>query len=236
MWKCSKKNKPAFILFFLVVEFSSIVLLPYISYAQEKFQIYSSISILDADDLAILSMQKGTYEEEIDISHLTVTGLTLGKSTLTDVRNKLGMAAYYKNKLDGDEADDELYFSSNIKGDDTVMVFSSGTYGGWEYIDGFSIITLGQIDTRQIKPAPSPLITKQISTRSGLRLGISPNELETIMGKKPSAIKGNTIFYFFHKARIGKDSDYDINSQVVAKFKNGKLTSLSVDLDDFYAH
>jgi len=192
-----------------------------------------SATVLSAEDIAIYqALEKEEYKEEIASYNLSVLGFTLGKSTFKNVQDKLGTAEYYRNKIDGESADGEIYYISTAKGDDTVIEFSSGPSGGWEQLDGF-IITTSQNLTKEINPTPSVIVNRKTSTKSGLRLGLSPKDFERIIGRKPSFKKRDALYYSFHKKEMeGKDL-YDINSLVVAKFKDGKLIFLMITKTKF---
>jgi hypothetical protein len=200
-----------------------------------SYKNYSTYSFpLNKEDIAIAqTSEKNSYKEDIVPSHLSVLGFTLEKNSFKDVQDKLGVAEFYKNKIDGESADDELYYMSNVKGDDTVVEFASGPSGGWKYLDGFIITTLKNLPEGQIKPTPSSLVNRDISTQSGLRLGISQKEFEEIIGGNPSFKKEDALYYSFHKTKMKDNELFDVDSFVVAKFKDGKLVFLLITKTEF---
>jgi hypothetical protein len=110
---------------------------------------------------------------------LTVLGLTIGHSSLKDVQAKLGSATSRKVSRE-DESDIALCYVSQE--DATVLVFYSGAMGGWADITEFEVWGREAMFPRPSDCSPSNLVSRSLSTQSGIKLGLATEELARILG------------------------------------------------------
>lgn len=125
-------------------------------------------------------------------SHLGLLGFTLGKSTLADVRNKLGASNPGACSTEVEASKVVCYVSGGP--DKTRVLFASGFAGGWSSLDGFKV-------TSQSLPADCHLhckvtqeIGREIRTTGGLRLGLTRDELVALLGD-PTETKGDRLTF-----------------------------------------
>jgi hypothetical protein len=150
--------------------------------------------------IALLSAQKTSTKEqncdqktaeklELSISDTTILGLTIGKSSLSDVQAKLGATALLPRK---EHADDSICYISPVDG--TVIVFAAGAMGGWSDLTEFALWSREASFPHKGSCAKSTLVTQAAATDSGIRLGLSTEALSKILGK-PAKMNKVSIKY-----------------------------------------
>ncbi len=114
-------------------------------------------------------------------SQLNLLGFTIGKHTLADVQAKLGPST--PKKCSGnEEAPREICYTSNSL-DHTKVIFRAGFSGGWTELDGYKIIS-GNLTPQCFRQCSSTVsLPRIIKTDSGLRLGLTRQQVEQILGK-----------------------------------------------------
>lgn len=99
--------------------------------------------------------------------NLRIIGFEVGKSTLSDVLRLLGESHVFKE--DGaDESPGSICYASALSGDNTTMIFTSGSAGAWKTISQIRLVSrrLGRDCAR------SPLVRRSMTTSGLLRLGM----------------------------------------------------------------
>lgn len=162
-------------------------------------------NIVKADTISSSSSQNACSPQPIhgipDESNFTILGFTLLKSSFEDIRAKLGQTEGFQSELkEGVPLD--ICYRSNQKSDGTIVVFETDDM----VITSFRII-LGKAPFRwRNKCKKSPFISKNIQTKSGVKLGITQEQLEKILGNKPSMIIGNNLsFTYLGKRKMTND-------------------------------
>ena len=123
---------------------------------------------------------------------LRIMGFTLGKSTLADVQAKLGKSAIIKCSHE-EEASNEVCYASAAK-DQTKVVFEAGFSGGWKELDGYKVMS-GSVERRCYRQCPRAVqVTSNVQTEGGLKLGLAPEQLITLLGA-PDQIRGNKLSF-----------------------------------------
>ena len=111
------------------------------------------------------------------------------------------------------------------------------------------------VDGAQWKPpfVGSEAVSANISTASGLRLGLQPHQVNSILGNPSLATASKLIYYFSYKERTPHEAlarlrqDYpdmsdaeftknfeyaDVESYIEARFASGKLSYLAISKSD----
>ncbi|MBS0149452.1 MAG: hypothetical protein JSR31_00825 [Nitrospira sp.] len=134
-------------------------------------------------------------KEQIRQEHLTLLGLTLGESTLSDVRLRFGETEPISVGHDGVVI---CYHSSNSK-DDTLIAFGSDLHGDQKLIN-FQLMTGQQPFKGKEECSPSPLVSKVAETDSGLRLGLNAETVKNIMRAPMTETNGHLILDYDYQA------------------------------------
>jgi hypothetical protein len=124
----------------------------------------------------------------------TILGLTIGRASLNDVQTKLGNGKLARVSRD-EESDVSVCYVSPI--DSTVLVFYSGAMGGWKDITWFALWTREAGFPHASQCTSSKLVSRNLSTQSGVRLELTNAALEQIVGKPtehaPESVKYNYL-------------------------------------------
>lgn len=183
------------------------------------------ISVRDIPDTRSI---ESTKSGELDKSHLSVLGFEIGENTLNDVMEKLGQA---KIKHDPGATDpNEICYTSNAEGDQTKIIFIAGPMGGWENITEFQIIS-GNLPLKKTEwCTASPLISKKLSTKGGLRLGMNLTSLKKKLGEPTESRPSFYSFDFYTKRKTSSTEDtyWDVLSGVTVTYSNDNVNSISV--------
>lgn len=186
-----------------------------------------------------------------DESNFKLLGFTLLKSSYKDIRAKLGQAKGFQTEQ-GEEAPLYICYKSNNRRDGTIVVFETGAMGGWEKIVAFRLISDKTSFRWRNKCKKTPFVSKNIQTRSGIKLGITQKQLEKILGNKPSMIIGSNISFtylakqkmtndeinkiseIFGQDAVKEDPYFDISSSIKANFAASQLTSVEISKIESY--
>lgn len=108
-----------------------------------------------------------------------ILGFQIGRTSLKDVEAKLGPAT--PRALTREEESDEFicYVSP---ADGTVLAFYSGAMGGWTDVTHFAFWSRGSAPPTYSRCTSSALVTRDLSTESGLRLGLSREDVARLAG------------------------------------------------------
>jgi len=112
---------------------------------------------------------------------LNLLDFTLGKSTLDDVRARLGDSKTRKCSREEEASNEICYVSAGP--DRTKVVFMAGFSGGWTQLDGYKIVSSELHPECYRLCSPGTFATNEIRTPSGLRLGLTRQEVMRVMGK-----------------------------------------------------
>jgi outer membrane protein assembly factor BamE (lipoprotein component of BamABCDE complex) len=186
------------------------------------------------------------HREKLGDQHLTLLGLTLGMHTLKDVEVRLGSTQILSRK---EHAPDQLCYISAEKGDETVIVFEAGPLGGWEILTAFRIISSKLSFKKTDQCRETSYISKRTQTKTGIRVGITREQLIAILGS-PSKVIGNNFFFLFSVQRrmsedeirdmerrwpdVRKNPYFDVSSSVHATFSNSELSSVCISKIESY--
>lgn len=202
---------------------------------------------LKKDEFVLLASSDGAKKpiEAFPRGISNVLGIEIGRESISAILSELGDA--YLSKKHGEPGNYELRYCAVKKGGGTVLVFESGPSGGWHTLDGFGLILNSSREFK--KCVPSPNIPDTIVLGNNFKLGMTRNELTTIMGT-PSIVVGEWIGYVYEGRRkmteaemdnmaarwpTVKDNPYfDVTASVLARVDRAKVVELWVNKGEFY--
>jgi hypothetical protein len=117
--------------------------------------------------------QNGPAKVRLTEDDTTILGLTVGGS-MKDVQAKLGQAKPFGRN--------SICFVSPSDG--TVLTFSTGWPGGFENVTGFELWSHEAKFPNVAKCTRSTLVSRDLSTKSGIRLGLTAEQLARLVGVK----------------------------------------------------
>lgn len=212
--------------------------------------IVSMPSNLIADEQKILNVL-GDYKfyvssedirhEMINDDHITILGFIVGKHSLLDVQNELGEVDALPRK---EHAPEQICYVSVRPSERTIIIFESGPLGGWKYLTAFSLVS-EKSDFKYVQLCKkTSLVSPDIATKSGLKLGMSKEDLMAIMGKPSKIIDDNYFYLYDFQSKmtpeeiklIGSTSYpyFDVSSAVFAKFDKSKLIEITISKVESY--
>ncbi len=184
-----------------------------------------------------------TQERELPATNFRLLGIEVGDKMFAEAEAKLGKATHVV-RGDAGTAREQVCYVSAGDGEKLYLVFEQG-----EVESGFYLFNRGPDWSGSDQCAPSKLITKSISSSSGLRLGLTPEQVVAILGR-PSKHRSGEWVYSLHAAKKTSAEDlkkarqnnpgmsekeiqenyssYDLNVAVRLKFENSKLTYMSI--------
>lgn len=147
--------------------------------------------------------QQETKRVEITDADAAILGFAIGHASLKDVQAKLGRAKIERVSRE-EESDTAMCYVSPVDG--TVLVFYSGAMGGWKDITWFAIWSREASYLHPSQCASSTLISQNLATASGLRLGLTKNELEEIAGRPTKVGSASAKYeYLCRRKMTGKE-------------------------------
>jgi hypothetical protein len=180
----------------------------------------------------------------IPIQQLSILKLQAFNHSFADAERILGSGVIEKNS--GESVPKKLcYCSANVK-DKTRLVLYAGPSGGWENITGFALLPTDSALERCENCTQSKLVSRTLSTASGIRLGMTRTQFEAAIGHPPSQVANDSVLYLFHavskRASIGRgmtkgatrsskepSQEFDYSCFIEGRFSNGLLVALRVN-------
>jgi len=216
-------------------------------YINYLFIFFSTVVIFSEDSTNRIKPKfpySNNYRSEyLDKSHLTILGFTIGEDSLHNVMKKLGQTEIIKD--DYYHRSEIICYSALDEDDSTKIMFIKNPLAD---LLGFCLLS-GKIDfIANLKCKKLNIINKNISTDSGLHLGMLKNDLLSILGN-PDKSTEHSLTYIYHIKEImdeetinyyldknkhsippisREDLYWDIMSTLKADFKNEKLIKLEV--------
>ena len=181
-------------------------------------------------------------------TNFQVAGITLGeKWDFSDVRTKFGMATDVQR---GDAASgrDQICYRSSSGNEH--LIFELGEVNSAVYL-----FEDGPKWNGSDLCATSEAVSQDISTASGLRLGLQPEQVKSILGNPSVATSTKLVYYFSYRgktppkdlAKLRKDHAemddaefqknfefFDGEAYVGARFASGKLNYLAISKSETY--
>lgn len=181
-------------------------------------------------------------EGTLSASHLTILGITVLQHSLREVQAKLGPARIFTDYDEGHSVRRVCYTSSN-ESDGTTVVFESGPLGTRESVTWIGLLS-GDVEfAKRSMCRHSRLVSREISTQSGLKLGLGRNQVTSILGEPIEVAEARLSFKYLGRRPMTKqeferfkkiDSSmtypafFGVLSGVEVTFKDGKVISLEI--------
>jgi hypothetical protein len=126
--------------------------------------------------LTAIAQGGGRFDER----HLTITGITIGESSLEDVRFKFGPS---ENRRCPNREGQPDWICYSINDPNARLIFRSGPLGGWHTVDGYRIVieSAGPSCFRDC-PRVKPGSLAVVETGGGLRLGLGREQVQKLLG------------------------------------------------------
>jgi hypothetical protein len=185
--------------------------------------------------------ENGPKRVQLKDTDLSILGVAIGKSSLTDVQSKLGKAGLIRVSKE-EESDVSICYVSPTDG--TVLAFYSGAMGGWKDLTWFALWSREAAFPQAAECTTSKLVSRSLSTASGLKLDISRTEMETLAGKPTkSGIAAMKYDYLCRRKitdeeikRFKANNNWDVTndpyfdrmSWIEAHFKESKVVRIDI--------
>ncbi len=143
--------------------------------------------------------QQGSKKVDVSDTDATILGFAIGHASLKDVQAKLGDATVERVSRD-EESDTAICYVSPADG--TVLIFYSGAMGGWRDLTHFALWSPKAKYPHQSQCTPSAQVSRNVATTSGLRLGLTQNQLEQIAGKPTKSGSETSKYEYLCRAKM----------------------------------
>jgi hypothetical protein len=175
--------------------------------------------------------------EDLDDANLMILGVTLGKHSLTEIQAKLGPTEVFQGRAES-HSGEIICYRSGGKRDQTFLIFEQG-----EVHNAFRLLTEQAGFEGKHKCKSSPLVSHDVRTMSGLKLGLSKREVVSILGPPTEKDKDILSYNFSRQVKLTEGEIlkieksfpsvrehpfYDVSVFIRASFVDGKLISLLI--------
>jgi hypothetical protein len=185
--------------------------------------------------------EQGMGKLQLSREDVTVLGLTIGRSSLKDVEAKLGETESLLNHGSASASNTICYVSPT---DGTVLTFGASGMGGFKDVTEFAIWSREAKFPSVSTCRPQKLVSRGLSTASGIRLGLTTKQLSAIVGTLPKS--RNAVVHYqlvcrqkmtadqikgFKTANnwdVSENPYFDVSSFVEAHFINSETSRISV--------
>jgi len=149
--------------------------------------------------------ENGTRRVEIADGDATILGLGIGLSSLEDVQAVLGKSESVRVSKE-EESDIALCYV--LPADGTLLIFYSGSMGGWKDVTSFSLWSQGTTPPGSQECVRSAKVSRSLSTKSGLKLGLTEQEVREIAGEPTSRDRSSVKYDYMCRRKM---TDEEIN-------------------------
>jgi hypothetical protein len=118
---------------------------------------------------------EGVSKLQLTTADITILGITIGKSSFSDVEAKLGAAQTSPRNT--------ICYISPMDG--TVLTFRTGPMGGFQFVTQFGLWSREANFPTTKACTSSERVSRSLSTDSGIRLGLTIRDLNRTAGKQP---------------------------------------------------
>ena len=143
-------------------------------------------------------------DRSLDPSHRTILSLVIGDSASHDIYSKMGPAIPFRDNANP-SATQLCYVSGR---DDTLVVF----YSEFSRCSRVRLLSQKKRFQKWHFCAASPLVSKDVATASGIRLGMSKQRLKAILGP-PDSEADETLNYFYEWQQDKRKTDIEEAAQ-----------------------
>lgn len=168
--------------------------------------------------LGLTSLVGSTSRPSIDRRNLEVIGLTLFKDEVHNAEDKLGQAAVFHSP--GSHFAERCYASTEKSGTELIIEDWTGTLVGFQF--------LRAVPSEIEKCTRTSIITPEISTEGGLRLGLTDKEVLGLLG--PPTKKSKNAFVYHEDVRSSRPGSEGLfeYTDVEVKFVDAKVVSVHI--------
>ncbi len=188
-----------------------------------------------------------TVKGDLGIDSRTILGITVGRSNLAEVQATLGLAKLWSDG-DASTAESKVCYVTQ-EPNAVVLVFASNAEMAGSPENQVTDIRISprKAYADRSKCLPLAIPGEKVSTRSGLRIGLSHRDIRRILGPPRSATRSmwsyfwsidrplptsaETYLYWLSRKKEcfdGKMPFYSIGSEIAAEFQDDTVTSLSL--------
>jgi hypothetical protein len=165
-------------------------------------------------------------EGEMKQEHLTLLGMTIGESTMPEIKQRFGPAEGISVGHDGVL----ICYRSAQHDDNTMVIFGTDIHGDQRLIN-FQLVAGQQPFKGKKQCALSLLVSKEVATNSGLKLGLNARTSRMIWDAPMMEKKGHLfLLYDYHKTTTydGKPACDLIFATSVTRFVADELAWLLI--------
>jgi hypothetical protein len=146
--------------------------------------------------------ESGAKRVEVAKADTTILELAIGRSSLQDVQAKLGRSKITRVSRD-EESDVSVCYVSPTDG--TVLAFYSGAMCGWKDITWFALWSREDAFPHSSQCTSSKLVSRNLSTESGLQLGLTREKVDRILGKPTKLGRTSTKYEYLCRSKMTED-------------------------------
>lgn len=208
----------------------------------------ASLSIAAENSVAdsAADSREAMIRSDADVSHLTILGLTPGRSTVAEVVSVLGVTEHKKIGR-GERAVLRLCYVSSKEGDHAKLVFEASVFvdGALDgVVNSIRLYSGDVVYDGADSCKSSSLISSDTVTESGVGLGISEAKFIDWLGASPTERWSGFVGFEYHAVEKLSKADVerlkgrwpfvlkypylDIHSSVEARFHKGSLKRLDI--------
>ena len=153
-------------------------------------------------------------DRSLDPSHRTILSLVIGDSASHDIYSKMGPGIPIRDNSNP-SATQLCYVSGR---DDTLVVF----YSEFSRCSRIRLLSQKKRFQKWHFCSASPLVSKDVATASGIRLGMSKNRLKKILGP-PRSETDETVNYVYEWQQKMNSAEIDKTSTDSENLENNRL-------------
>jgi len=203
------------------------------------------VVVSDSSFASSQNVQQPELDPIANEEHFTLLGFVVWTDTLEMVRSRLGKAEILVGE--GHEPSEVCYVSSE-QNDVTTVIFQAGFMGGQETLTSFILANTKVVERECL---PSPLVSKDIGTPSGIKLGLRSSQLKELLGE-PKRVDKNLLIYslntrtrmtedeivrmaqVFPEKQVREDPYFDLTRHIEVEIADGQVEQVSVTMIETY--
>jgi len=184
---------------------------------------------------------------EVADANMSILGLAIGHASLKDVQARLGNARTVPVSKE-EESDVALCYVSPTDG--TVLIFYSGSMAGWVDVTGFALWAREAQYPRASDCLSSKLVSRSLATTGGVRLGLTKEELQRLLGQPTGFGKASIKYQYVCRRKmtddeikrfktvnnwdVASDPYFDVSSTVDVRLIDSQVSRLQISKIESY--
>jgi hypothetical protein len=149
---------------------------------------------------------------QLTTADTTILGITIGRSSFADIEAKLGPVQTSPRNT--------ICYISPVDG--TVLTFRTGPMGGFQFVTQFGLWSREANFPTSKACTPSQLVSRNVSTDTGIRLGLTTQELNRVAGKQPKLDSSHGTYHYLCRERM---TDAEVTRMDATEFPYWFVTS-----------